>query len=84
MRRAPPKSTVLLTGNLLNPKHFLHQVDVYYEALPAPPDLAWLQVRRSVSLPDVHVTLRPRVPEGTSYTDGSIHNSLLDQTRAGR
>ena len=71
VRRAPPKSTVLLTGNLLNPKHFLHQVDVYYEALPAPPDLAWLQVRRSVSLPDVHVTLRPRVPEGTSYTDGS-------------
>jgi hypothetical protein len=71
LRRAKPRSTVLLTGTLLNAKHFLNQVDVFYEALPAPPDLAWLRTPRPVSLPDVHVTLRPKVPAGTRYTDGS-------------
>jgi hypothetical protein len=69
-RRAKPKSTVVLTGNLLNPAHFLNQVDVFYEPLPAPPDLAWLKTQRSVSLPDLHATLRPKVPEGTTYADG--------------
>jgi uncharacterized protein YkwD len=70
-RQATPKSTVVLTGRLLNAKHFLNQVDVFYEALPAIPDLAWLRTPRSVSLPDVHVTLRPKAPDGTRYTDGS-------------
>ena len=70
-QQAKPKSTVVLTGNLLNPKHFLNQVDVFYEPLPTPPDLAWLRIPRPVSLPDLHMTLRPKAPEGTSYTDGS-------------
>lgn len=70
-RQAKPKSTVLFTGKLLNAKHFLNHVDVFYEALPAPPELAWLQAPRPVSLPDLHVTLRPKAPEGTFYTDGS-------------
>ena len=70
IRRAKPKSTVLLTGRLLNPKHFLNQVDVFYEALPAPPALDWLRTPRPVSLPDDYVTLRPKAPAGTRYTDG--------------
>lgn len=70
-RQAKPKSTVVLTGNLLNPAHFLNQVDVFYEPLPAPPALEWLREARPVSLPDEYKTLRPRAPAGTKYTDGS-------------
>ena len=70
-RQAKPKSTVVLTGNLLNPAHFLNQVDVFYEPLPAPPDLEWLRTARPVSLPDEYKTLRPKAPAGTKYTDGS-------------
>ena len=80
--RAKPKSSVLLTGQLLNAKHFLNQVDVFYEALPVPPDLTWLRTPRPVSLPDVHVTLRPRAPNGATYTDGSKGD--YDWTRDGR
>jgi hypothetical protein len=70
-RRAKSKATIVLTGHLLNPKHFLHEVDVFYEPLPAPPDVAWLRTLRSVSLPDVFVHLRPKAPLGTTYTDGT-------------
>jgi hypothetical protein len=69
-RRAKSKATILLTGKLLNPKHFLHEVDVFYEPLPAPPEAAWFSTLRSVSLPDDHVRLRPKAPPGTAYTDG--------------
>jgi hypothetical protein len=70
VRRAKPKTTVVLTGNLLNPAHFLNQVDVFYEPLPAPPDLEWLRIARPVSLPDEYKTLRPKAPAGTKYSDG--------------
>ncbi len=70
-RQGKPRSTVVLNGSLLNPTHFLNQVDVYYEPLPTPPDLAWLRIARPVSLPDLHVTLRPRALPGTRYPDGS-------------
>jgi hypothetical protein len=68
---AKPKSSVLLEGRLLNPQHILNQVDVFYEPLPAPPSFDWLNTPRSVSLPEEHKTLRPRLPPGTRYTDGS-------------
>ena len=58
-RQAKPKSTVVLTGNLLNAKHFLNQVDVFYEPLPTPPDLAWLRTPRPVSLPDTYKPCAP-------------------------
>lgn len=70
-RQAKRKSTVIVTGNLLNPTHFLNQVDVFYEPLPTAPELAWLRTSRAVSLPDSYVTLRPRALEGTFYPDGS-------------
>jgi uncharacterized protein YkwD len=69
--RVKPKSTVLLDGRLLNPQHFLNQVDVFYEPLPTPPSSDWLNTPRSVSLPAERKTLRPKVPPGTRYTDGS-------------
>ena len=70
--RAKPKSTVVLTGKLLNATHFLHEVDVFYESLPAPPDLSWLRTPRSLSLPDQYVILRPKAPAGTTYVDGKL------------
>jgi uncharacterized protein YkwD len=79
---AKPKSTVLLKGRLLNPEHFLNQVDVFYELLPTPPSLEWLNTYRSVSLPDEHKTLRPKVPPGTRYTDGSLGD--FDWDREGK
>lgn len=78
---AKPKSTVQLEGRLLNPQHFLNQVDVFYEPLPTPPSFDWLNTPRTVSLPDEHKTLRPRVPPGTRYTDGSSGD--FDWTREG-
>lgn len=70
-RRAKRKSTVVVNGNLLNPSHFLNQVDVFFEPLPTPPALDWLREPRPVALPDLHVTLRPKALEGTTYPDGS-------------
>lgn len=66
-----PKSTVKLGGRLLNRQHFLNQVDVFYEPLPTPPSLEWLHTHRSVGLPDEYKTLRPKLPPGTRYVDGS-------------
>jgi Cysteine-rich secretory protein family len=68
---AKPKSTVTLEGRLLNPAHFLNQVDVFYEPLPTPPSIDWLTTSGSVSLPDELKTLRPKLPPGMLYTDGS-------------
>lgn len=68
---ARPGSTIVLSGRLLNPTHFLTEIDVFYEPLPKAPDIFWLRVPRSVSLSDDYVTLRPRAPDGMTYTNGS-------------
>jgi uncharacterized protein YkwD len=81
-RQSKPKSIVVLNGNLLNPKHFLNQVDVYFEPPPAPPDLAWLREARPVALPDLHLTLRPRALPGMRYPDGSLGD--YDWSRDGK
>src|SRR6266404_294807 len=81
-RQAKSKTIVDLNGNLLNPKHFLNQVDVFYEPLPDPPDLAWLRVARPVALPDQFITLRPRALPGTRYPDGSAGD--FDWSRDGK
>lgn len=71
VKQAKPKSTVVVTGRLLNASHFLNGVDVFYEPLPAPPEIDWLRTPRTVSLPTVLVRQRPKAPLGTRYTDGS-------------
>ena len=70
-REAPRKATVVFTGHLLNPKHFLVEVDVFYEPLPNTLEAVWLRTPRPYSLPDEYVALRPKVPLGTTYQDGS-------------
>jgi uncharacterized protein YkwD len=70
-RQAKRQATVVLTGKLLNPKHFLHEVDVFYEPLPTPPAADWLRTPRGYALPDEYVGLRPQAPHGAHYGDGS-------------
>jgi len=70
---AKPGSAIVLSGRLLNTKHFLNEIDVFYEP-PFKPDIGWLRVPRSVSFPDEVMRLRPRAPEGTLYADGSHGN----------
>jgi uncharacterized protein YkwD len=70
-RQAKPHTTVILTGKLLNPTHFLHEVDVFFEPLPAPPSADWLRTPRGYALPDEYVGLRPLAPLGAHYGDGS-------------
>lgn len=69
--RAKPRSSVVVTGKHLTSNHFLFGVDVCFEPLPVSLSVDWLrQNPRPVSLPDAFVHLRPKVPEGTTYSDG--------------
>ena len=68
--QAKPQTTVVLTGRLFNPNHFLHEVDVFYEPLPTPPVVDWLRTPRGYDLPDEYVGLRPLAPTGRRYSDG--------------
>jgi uncharacterized protein YkwD len=68
---AKPGATVRVSGRLLNPSHFINEIDVYYEPPPTPPDINWLRIPRSVSFPEDVVRMRPRALPGTVYRDGT-------------
>ena len=70
-RQAKPKSMMTFTGRVLNQKHRLHEVDLFYEPLPTPREITWLRTLRSLSLPSEYIVLKPKAPAGTTYTDGS-------------
>ena len=72
MRRSAAPGTVLnFSGKLLNPKHSLEGIHVYYEPLPRPPSLEWLRQLRSYGLPETHEELWPRLAIGDMYEDGT-------------
>jgi hypothetical protein len=60
-----------VSGQLLNSRHFLTEIAVFYEPPPKPPDISWLRVPRSVAYPDEVMRLRPRAPNQFLYPDGS-------------
>jgi uncharacterized protein YkwD len=64
-------ATIRVSGRLLNPNHFINEIDVYYEPLPKPPDISWLRTQRSVSFPEDVARLRPRALDGMLYVDGT-------------
>jgi hypothetical protein len=68
---AKPGATIVVSGHLLNTRHFLTEIAVFYEPPPKPPDISWLRLPRSVSFPDDVVRLRPRAPGQFLYADGS-------------
>lgn len=70
-KEARPDTSLKIAGRLLNPSHFLHEVDIFFEPLPTPPEISWLHTPRSVSLPSEYRPLRPRAPAGTRYSDGT-------------
>jgi len=70
-QKAKRRTTVVLSGKLLNPAHFLHEVDVFFEPLPSPPSVEWLRTPQGYALPDEYVGLRPQAPHGAHYGDGS-------------
>ncbi|HMZ78371.1 MAG TPA: CAP domain-containing protein [Acidobacteriota bacterium] len=65
------KASVSLTGKLTRADSKLRGIEVYYEPLPTPPDLAWLRISRPYGLPDKHTTLRPQLTSGDTYIDGT-------------
>ena len=81
-KEVKPNAIVALNGNLLNAKHFLTEIDVYFEPVPTLPEIDWLRTPRSVSLPSTHTRMRPRALPGTRYLDGSQGD--FDWDRKGR
>jgi uncharacterized protein YkwD len=70
-RRVKRKSTIRIKGKLLNPRNMVRLAEVFYEPLPVPPEITWLREPRSCGLPDEHVRLRPKLPRGVFYEDGT-------------
>jgi len=81
-KEARPNSTVWLSGRMLNPTHFLNEVDTFFEPFPVPPDIDWLRIPRSVSFPEGYTPTRPKAPSGTRYSDGSLGD--FDWERGGK
>ncbi|HEU5239264.1 MAG TPA: CAP domain-containing protein [Pyrinomonadaceae bacterium] len=83
INQAKPKSTVILSGRLINPAHFINNIDVCFERFPEPRSLEWLKGKQaSVTLPDIYARLRPRAPEGLTYPDGG--NGDFEWNRKGK
>jgi len=81
-KEAKPDSIVAVQGRMINASHFLNEVDVFFEPLPAPPEIDWLRAPRAVSLPDDYTALRPRALPGTKYSDGKLGD--FDWVRGGK
>lgn len=64
-------SQFLFSGRVLNLNYSVQGVDVFYEPLPAPPKLSWLQIPRPYGLPQDRDSLLPKLPQNTSYEDGT-------------
>jgi uncharacterized protein YkwD len=68
-RVAKPKSVVQFAAKMLKGDHSLNHIEVFYEPLPAPPALSWLNEPRSYELPLQSKVLRPKVTPPFMYTD---------------
>ena len=68
---AQPGAQLIFSGRLLNPKHTMEGVHVYYEPFPQRPAMEWLRIRRSYSLPDTFTDLWPRLEGKDVYSDGT-------------
>jgi hypothetical protein len=68
-RKARPRETFQLSGRLLNSNYWLSNIEVFYEALPSPPDPEWLRQPRSYSLPNDSVVLAPKLAPPLTYAD---------------
>ncbi|HEY6122161.1 MAG TPA: CAP domain-containing protein [Pyrinomonadaceae bacterium] len=69
-------ATFELSGKVITPELNLAQIQLFYEPLPTPPALSWLQTTRSYGLPDDFVTLRIKLRNPLKYIDGT--NGVFD------
>lgn len=70
-QEAKPGAQLSFSGKILRPSYSLNHVEVFYEPLPARPEMSWLRQGRSYGLPDEFRVLRPRVPAPLVYADGT-------------
>jgi len=75
-----PKSRVSISGRLLNPSYSLNTIEVFYEPLPTPPAMEWLQQSRSYSLPQESQVLRPVLPPPYLYADREPGTIIVHQS----
>ncbi len=68
-RTAKPGSQVNFSGKPLNSKHQVANIEVFYEPLPAVPELSWLRQVRSYALPEESKVLRPKLRPPLMYAD---------------
>ena len=80
-RKAKPKGTLSISGRLLDPGHVLVGADVYYEQWPSPPSLDWLRAPRPWGLPEIRVTLQPKLARRQVYVDGSRGTIERDKSK---
>ena len=66
-----PRDRFFLRGRLLNKKHILKSVNIFYEPFPRPIDLDSLPPVAACGLPSTFVTLYPKLPDGEFYADSS-------------
>jgi hypothetical protein len=81
-RKAKPGDRLMFAAKMPKEGFELNHLEVFYEPLPAPPELSWLQVSRSYSLPNESRMLRPKVPPPYMYADREP--GVVDMSLAGR
>jgi uncharacterized protein YkwD len=69
VQTAKPKTTVTVAGRLLKSNDTLNTIEVFYEPLPTPRNIEWLQQPRSYSLPSESQVLKPILPPPYQYGD---------------
>lgn len=67
---AKPGTHLPFGGKILRSDYKLSQVEVFYEPLPARPELSWLRQARAYALPNESRVLRPKVAPPLIYADG--------------
>ncbi len=68
-RTAKPGAQLTFAGKMLKPEYLFNSLEVFYEPLPQPPELSWLNEPRGYSLPDESRVLRPKLPPPFVYAD---------------
>ena len=66
-----PQGRFILSGGVLDPKHSVEALEVYYEPPPSPPSKSWLQTPRRYGLPQDHTQFYKKLPGHKTYDDGS-------------
>jgi uncharacterized protein YkwD len=68
-RKAKPGERLRFAARMPKEGYYLSNVEIFYEPLPTPPELSWLRVPRSYSLPDESRDLRRILPPPYMYPD---------------